>query len=116
MANHGEEPIDPTDAHAMLERGEAVLVDVRDASAFDESHAAGARSIPIEQLEARLAELPDGVRVLTSCGGGTRGPRAAALLRDAGVDAQVVRGGLRGWRAAELPVANGPDAEQTAHG
>lgn len=97
------DPIEPTDAHTRLEAGDAVLIDVRDASAHAEGHAAGARSIPIDQLADHADELK-GTTVYTSCGGGTRGPKAAALLRELGVDARVVRGGLRGWKSAGLPV------------
>jgi rhodanese-related sulfurtransferase len=101
------EQVEAAHAHELVERGEAILIDVRDAGAYAESHAAGARSVPIDELEAHLDELPDGVQVITSCGGGTRGPRAAALLREHGVDAHAVRGGLRAWKAAELPVDAG---------
>jgi rhodanese-related sulfurtransferase len=100
-----EQPqIDPSTARELAEAGDAIIIDVRDASAHDEAHIAGATSIPIDELEARLGELPDGTRVLTACGGGTRGPRAAALLREHGVDATAIQGGLRGWRGAGLPV------------
>lgn len=98
--------VDPVEVQRLVEAGEAVLVDVRDAVAHGASHAAGARGIPIDELEAHAAELA-GTRVFTSCGGGTRGPRAAALLRERGVDAAAVKGGLRGWRAAGLPVDEG---------
>jgi hypothetical protein len=42
----------------MLEQGEAVLVDVRSRSSYDEAHAAGARSVPEEEMDARANELP----------------------------------------------------------
>jgi rhodanese-related sulfurtransferase len=99
-----DDQIDPRDAHGLAESGEAIIIDVRDASAHEQAHIAGARNIPIDELEARLQELPEGTQVITACGGGTRGPRAAQLLRDTGIDATAVRGGLRGWRSAELPV------------
>ena len=41
-----------------LERGEAVLVDVRSSSSYEKAHAAGATSFPEDQIEARLDELP----------------------------------------------------------
>ena len=96
--------VDPRDAREKLTRGEAVLVDVREPDAFAKAHPAGAINIPIGELEARLGELPDDVEVVTSCGGGTRGPKAAAQLRALGVDARPLTGGLRGWTGAELPV------------
>lgn len=99
--------LDPNDVSQRIADGTAVLVDVRDASAYAQDHAAGAHSIPIDELEARIAELPSDVLLVTSCGGGTRGPRAAALARSLGRDATVMRGGLRGWRAADLPTSSG---------
>ncbi len=96
--------VDPRDVRDMLTRGEAVLVDVREPDAFASGHAVGARNIPIGELADRLDELPDGRQVVTTCGGGTRGPKAAAQLRELGVDARVLRGGLRGWTGADLPV------------
>jgi rhodanese-related sulfurtransferase len=103
-----EQPqVDPVEASELVIAGDAIIIDVRDASAHAQAHIAGARSIPFDQLEAHLAELGDGTRIFTACGGGTRGPRAAALLREHGVDAAAVQGGLRGWRAAELPVEEG---------
>ncbi len=96
--------IDPVDAHGLVANGAAVIVDVREADARETEHIAGSVSIPLGELAERLGELPDGVQVLTACGGGTRGPKAAEQLRELGVDARVVRGGLRGWKSAELPV------------
>ena len=98
------DPIEPTDARDLVASGDAVIIDVRDADAHETEHIAGATNIPISELADRLGELPDGVQVLTACGGGTRGPRAAAQLRELGIDARVVQGGLRGWKSAELPV------------
>ena len=43
---------------ARLGRGDVVLVDVRPESEFEAGHIDGARSIPLEELEQRLTELP----------------------------------------------------------
>src|SRR5213083_3079150 len=43
---------------ARLRTGDVVLVDVRPAEEYAAGHIEGARSIPIEELEERLAELP----------------------------------------------------------
>ena len=81
-----------------------MIIDVRDVDAHATDARPGATSIPIGELADRLGELPDGVQVLTACGGGTRGPGPRAQLRELGVDARVLRGGLRGWKIADLPV------------
>jgi hydroxyacylglutathione hydrolase len=98
------ESVTPSEAHELVERGEAIIVDVRDASAHAEGHIAGSVNIPIGELSDRMDELPTDTRIITSCGGGTRGPRAAAQLRELGIEADVVTGGLRAWSAADLPV------------
>src|SRR5919197_3461430 len=46
-----------------LGRGDVVLVDVRPRSEYDAGHISGARSIPIDELEQHLAELPGGREV-----------------------------------------------------
>src|SRR5215218_6814723 len=56
-----------------LRKGEVVLVDVRPREEFEAGHIEGARSIPIEELEGRLAELPADREVVAYC----RGPFCA---------------------------------------
>lgn len=102
MTNSANEPerIDLDAARTELAAGDALLVDVRDAAAWREGHAPGAVHVPIDELATRLAELPGDVRVITTCGGGTRGVRAARELLAAGRDAVVLQGGMRAWSAA----------------
>lgn len=92
---------------------DALIVDVRDAADWRAGHAPGAVSIPVGQLAARLDEvraLADslGKTLAVSCGGGTKQLRATAYLRDNGVDAVVLRGGMRGWKSAGRPVVTEP--------
>jgi DNA-binding transcriptional ArsR family regulator len=56
-----------------LRRGDAVLVDVRPPEEFAAGHIEDSRSIPLEELERRLDELPTGVEVIAYC----RGPFCA---------------------------------------
>src|SRR4051812_9021018 len=56
-----------------LRKGDVVLVDVRPVEEFAAGHIDGARSIPIEELEDRLAELPADREVVAYC----RGPFCA---------------------------------------
>ena len=56
-----------------LRRGDVVLVDVRPAEEFDAGHIEGARSIPLDELDRRLGELPSGLEVIAYC----RGPFCA---------------------------------------
>ena len=58
---------------ARLSRGDAVLVDVRPAEEYAAGHIEGAQSIPIDELERRLSELPADREVIAYC----RGPFCA---------------------------------------
>ncbi len=50
-----------------LRRRKAILVDVRGLDAYKEGHIKGALSIPVDQVEARLKELPRGKLIATYC-------------------------------------------------
>ena len=52
---------------AKADKGEVVIVDVRTKEAYDQEHAAGAISIPVPEIEARLAELPKNKLIAAYC-------------------------------------------------
>ncbi len=86
-----------------LRRGDVVVVDVRPAEEFAAGHIEGARSIPLEELERRLAELPADDEVIAYC----RGPfcayahEAVRTLREAGHRARRLEEGWPEWQLAE---------------
>jgi 3-mercaptopyruvate sulfurtransferase SseA len=55
------------DATESLNRGQAVLVDVREAESYRVGHAAGAIHIPEAEIVNRLSDLPIGKMVITYC-------------------------------------------------
>jgi len=83
-----------------LRRGEVVLVDVRPPEEFDAGHIEGARSIPLAELEQRLAELPADREVVAYC----RGPlcayahEAVRQLHASGRAAQRLKDGWPEWQ------------------
>jgi rhodanese-related sulfurtransferase len=87
---------------ARLRKGDVVLVDVRPAEEFKAGHITGARSIPIDELEHRLAELPADREVVAYC----RGPfcayahDAVRRLQAAGRQARRLEEGWPEWRLA----------------
>jgi len=88
-----------------LRRGDVVLVDVRPAEEFEAGHIEGARSIPISELQERLAELPADREVVAYC----RGPfcayahEAVRTLQSAGRQARRMEEGWPEWRLAGGP-------------
>jgi rhodanese-related sulfurtransferase len=63
-----------------------------------------ARHIPLGALPARLSELPTGRPVVAVCQSGLRSARAARVLARAGHEVYNLRGGMRAWAGAGLPV------------
>jgi hypothetical protein len=59
--------IDVEESQTRMEQGQAILVDVRSTDSFDKSHAAGAISIPEEEMVARLDELPRDKDIILYC-------------------------------------------------
>lgn len=91
---------------ALAERGNVIL-DVRNAQEWQAGHVpvnggASVLHIPLGQLQARIAEVPRGERVLVHCKGGTRSAIAASILERNGIAAENVRGGFDAWLAAGL--------------
>jgi rhodanese-related sulfurtransferase len=94
------EAIDRDELIARLNRGDAVLIDVRPQEEFAAGHIDGARSIPLDELERRLSELPADREIVAYC----RGPfcayahEAVRQLRAAGRAARRLEEGWPEWR------------------
>ena len=86
--------------------GEVVVLDTRPAGEYAAGHIPGALSMPVDDLERRLKELPRKKAYVAYC----RGPyciyadRAVEILKANGRRAQRLREGFPDWRAAGLPV------------
>ena len=99
-------PVSRAELRALLTSGQALALDVRPAVEYAQGHIAGARSIPVDELEQRLNELPRDQAIVAYC----RGPycffsgEAVALLASRGYHARRLEDGFPEWRAAELPV------------
>jgi rhodanese-related sulfurtransferase/predicted transcriptional regulator len=98
------ETIGREDLRDRLAKGQVVLVDVRPPEEFAAGHIEGARSIPIGELEERLAELPADQEIVAYC----RGPfcayshEAVRRLKDSGREASRLEDGWPEWRLANL--------------
>jgi rhodanese-related sulfurtransferase/predicted transcriptional regulator len=99
------EDVDTIGRADLLERlahGDVVLVDVRPEEEYAAGHIEGARSIPLDELERRLAELPADTEVVAYC----RGPfcayahEAVRRLRADGRSARRLEEGWPEWRLA----------------
>jgi len=91
----------------LINRRDAVVIDVRDASEYATGHITNARNIPEAQLAERLKEL-DRFKtrpIVVSCGSGGRSARAGALLQKQGfTEVFTLRGGIGAWQQASMPL------------
>jgi rhodanese-related sulfurtransferase len=96
------------EAHEKLKGGQrSILLDVREPQEFSAGHVAGAKSIPLGALDARMKELPKDREIICVCASGSRSRPAVKALLAAGYAASNLNGGLLAWRRAGLPTQRG---------
>lgn len=84
----------------------AFILDVRTSAERHQAHIEGSLHIPLQELPARLDELPDGP-IVCQCLSGGRSAQAAAFLAAQGRDVANLVGGIQAWHAAGLPLQTG---------
>ena len=108
IVEHGDD-LESLDRTAILKKakaGEILVLDVRPPQEYASAHLPHARSLPVDELKKRLAELPKDTPVVAYC----RGPfclmakDAVALLRKKGYRAFHLTDGVAEWRAHGLPL------------
>ena len=92
------------DLKAVIDSGDALVVDVREPWEYAEGRVPGAVLMPLATVPARVGELPADRAVYLVCAVGGRSGQAAAYLSRLGVDAVNVDGGTDAWRAAGYSV------------
>ncbi len=89
--------VDSRTAIKMIDKGEALLVDVRHQMERDESSIPGSIFIPLHDLRKRLKELSNGKIYIAYCRSGKRSKAAAHIMELGGVDAVSLKGGIISW-------------------
>lgn len=96
------------EAVQLINRRDAVVVDVRETGDFAAGHITNAKHIPEAQLSDRVGELEKfkARPIIVSCRTGTRAPAVTAALRKRGFqEAVALRGGVAAWQQAGMPLA-----------
>ncbi len=103
------EGMEVVDKQTLLERigsGDCIVLDVRPREEYAAAHVAGALSVPLDELERRLGELPRDRQIVAYC----RGPycvlaaNAVEALRRHGFDAVRASESVQEWRELGIPV------------
>jgi rhodanese-related sulfurtransferase len=96
------------EARARFEAGEVILIDVREPREHATGVAAGARLLPMSQINQRLAEIPTdaGKPVFLICNSQNRSPVVLRALRNTGGYGHVryVHGGMSEWAKRGWPM------------
>ena len=95
------------EAVQLINRRDAIVIDVRDAAEYASGHITNARNIPEKELAGRVKELEKfkSRPLIVSCRAGGRAPGAAATLRKLGFpEVFALRGGIAAWQQAGMPL------------
>lgn len=99
--------IRPAEAVMLINREEAIVVDVRTDKEYQEGHIMNSLHIPLGVLENRLSELKDfkSQPIILACRTGSRSSTAATTLKKQGFESvKNLNGGILAWTSANLPV------------
>jgi len=109
----GTPELSVAEAKAMLDRGEAQLVDVREVWEWVTARIPGAALIPMGEIAQRISEIPKDRTVIIHCATGQRSATVTDALRDAGYARTFnLTGGIVAWMNEQLPVEAGPPEKQ----
>ena len=106
-ARIGAKEVSVQQAVQLINRRDAVVIDVRDANEYASGHIPNARHMPAAEMEKRLKELEKlkSRPVIVSCRSGTRAAAASAVLRKNGFqEVFPLKGGILGWQQASMPL------------
>lgn len=106
----GIRQIGPAELTALVNRDNALVIDLRAPADFAKGHIAGARNVQMAQFdpENKVLAPAKALPIVLVCYVGQTAGLAARRLRKAGfTNVSVLEGGIRAWQAADLPLVKG---------
>lgn len=97
VASHIVNEIAPEAAHALLSRRQAQLIDCRYPDEHDIWRIPGSQLIPLDRMRGEIKALDGGTTYVVYCRTGRRSRAAVFLMREQGLKAMVLRGGIAQW-------------------
>ncbi|KAI5916765.1 rhodanese-like domain-containing protein [Thauera sp. 2A1] len=99
--------LSPVEATLLINREDAIVIDVREQGEYAQGHIPNARHVPLGEISRRAGELDKfkGRPVILCCASGTRSASALSQLKKAGFEKLYnLRGGLAEWEKAGQPI------------
>jgi rhodanese-related sulfurtransferase len=99
--------VNTLEATQLINRNDALVIDLRSAEEYAKGHILGAKNLPLEELERRSGELERHKKkpVIVHCADGNRAGGGVAALRKLGfASVSNLSGGYAAWQQAGLPV------------
>ncbi|MCK9389738.1 MAG: rhodanese-like domain-containing protein [Sulfuritalea sp.] len=107
LSGGSSEDLTPAQATLLMNREDALVLDVRETGEWTSGHIPGARHITLAQLEKRMSEIEKlkGHPVIICCASGNRSSSACGRLKRGGFEKVFnLAGGISAWREASLPL------------
>jgi len=105
-AKRGRARLRPADAVLMINKQNAVVIDVRGNESFRQGHIIDAVNLPARDLmeSGKKLDKYKNKPIIVVDGNGTDSQKAAAALAGLGYNAFILAGGIRAWSGADLPL------------
>ncbi len=107
VSGGGVENLTPSQATLLMNREDALVLDVRETGEWSSGHITGARHITLAQLEKRMSEIEKfkDRPIIVVCATGNRSSSACGQLKKGGFEKVFsLGGGISGWSEANLPL------------
>ena len=107
ISRRGRGGLSAAEATQLINRRNAVVIDLRPSADFAKGHLPSARQIEFAELQAKVGQLVKNKSnpVLLVCQTGQQSNKAARIVQDAGfAEVHVLEGGLNAWQQAGMPV------------
>lgn len=107
LAGRGRGGLTAAEATQLINRRNAIVVDLRPGTDYANGHLPAARHLEFEQLQAKIGQIAKNKAspVLLVCQNGSQSNKASRVVREAGyTEVHVLQGGLNAWQQAGMPV------------
>jgi rhodanese-related sulfurtransferase len=106
----GAKTVSPSEATMLINREDAIILDVRETEEFAKGHLLEARNVPAAKLKDRMGEIDKFKErpLIICCASGVRSASTCGELKKQGFTRLYnLAGGIDAWRAAGLPLKKG---------